>query len=353
MILPHPSHADALGDDFVTLLGRVKTAVEARLEALFAAKLDSAKKYGPDVTAMIDAARDLTLRGGKRYRAGLLAAAYAAVAPDAPIEPALQGGVALELLQSYLLIHDDWMDGDDQRRGGPTAHVLLTKNIADQHLANASAILAGDFTHGLAIEVLATIDAPADRVNKAIARFARVHSDVVYGQQIDILGRAADVDVMHTLKTGSYTVTGPLVLGATLGGAGPDTIVAFERFAAPIGVAFQLRDDLLGTFGDPNDTGKPVGNDIRRGKRTAIIAEADRRLSDADRAALARAFGRADASDAVVIEATAALERCGARAAVTERLIALCDEAAAYAGEIATSASAKKILAGGAKVLRP
>src|SRR5580704_5200959 len=109
---------DDLGPDFPAVLARVSSAVEERLGALWAERLASLQRYGAEVTAMASAARDLTLRGGKRDRAALLAAAYAGVAPAAPIEPALRAGVALELLQTYLLIQNDWMDRDDTRLGG-------------------------------------------------------------------------------------------------------------------------------------------------------------------------------------------------------------------------------------------
>src|SRR5689334_14822830 len=107
-----------LGSDFPALLSHVRAAVDERLARLWDGEVASLHRYGADVVAVADAARDLTMRGGKRYRAALLAAAYVGVAPEAPIEPAYQGGVALELLQSYLLMQDDWMDGDITRRGG-------------------------------------------------------------------------------------------------------------------------------------------------------------------------------------------------------------------------------------------
>lgn len=344
---------DDLGSDFPTLLERVRPEVERRLVTLWEARLGSAKRHGPYVEAMFDVSRDLTMRGGKRFRAALLAAAYRGVAPDAPIEPALQAGVALELLQSYLLIHDDWMDGDATRRGGPSAHVALRGRIDDGHLADASAILAGDLTAGLALATLAGIDVADDRLVLALRLYARIHEDVVIGQQMDLMGRAEDVEAMHALKTGSYTVSGPLALGATLAGAPRATLEALERYAAPVGVAFQLRDDLLGTFAAPEETGKPVGNDLRRGKRTAILAEADARLDADGRRAVDRALGRADATDADVAAATAALAACGARAAVTERMTRLCDEAEALAAALPVTATARRMLAGAAAALRP
>lgn len=343
-----------MGDDFGALLRVVRPAVEARLEALFRDRLEGVgSRYGRDVHAMIDAARDLTLRSAKRFRAALLAIAYGGVDPHAPFEPALQGGVAIELLQTYLLIQDDWMDGDLTRRGGPSVHALLGERLGS-HLGASSAILGSDFTWGLAVSTLASIEAPAKQVVAALRLFTVIHEDVIIGQQIDMLGRTEDVDVMHDLKTGSYTVRGPLALGATLAGAEPEALEALARFAQPLGIAFQLRDDLLGTFGSAAVTGKPVGNDLRAGKRTAIIAEAEARLDDHNprgREALDQVFGNASASDDEVAAAASALEACGAREAVHARLLRLCREAAELAASLPLAPAARAQLAGAARAL--
>ena len=344
----------ALGPDFPALLAAVRPAIEERLTALWDARIADLRRHGPEVTAMASAARDLTLRGGKRYRAALMAAAYGGLAPvGSPLEPALQAGAALELLQTYLLIQDDWMDGDLTRRGGPAVHAALGQQLGDAHLGACSAMLASDLTWNLAFELLSSIELPASPVLATIRTFVRMHEDVVVGQQIDMIGRAEDVEAMHALKTGSYTVRGPLALGAALAGAPAETRAALDRFAAPLGVAFQLRDDLLGTFGSTGETGKPVGNDIRAGKRTAILAEADARLSPAGREALAKAFGRASATDAEVIAATEALDACGARGAVSARLDRLCREAADLASALPLAPPSPALLAGAAAILAP
>jgi geranylgeranyl diphosphate synthase type I len=343
----------SLGSDFPALLAQVRATIDDRLAALWDAELTSLHQYGADVTAIADAARDLTMRGGKRYRAALLVAAYAGVAPDAPLDPAYAGGVALELLQSYLLMQDDWIDGDETRRGGPAVHAALTQRFRDAHRGASFAVLASDYTWGLAVRTLGDLALPAPRVVAAVQAFARLHAEVVVGQTLDVLGNAENVDQMHDLKTGAYTSRGPLVLGALLAGAPPGTLEALARYAAPLGVAFQLRDDLLGTFGTREETGKPVGNDLRAGKRTAILAEAEGRLSPEGRSALDRAFGRADATEAEVLAATAALEACGARAAVATRLVRLTGEARALSATLPLTEAARGLLAGAAAVLAP
>ena len=219
-------------------------------------------------------------RGGKRFRPALLAASWVACGggegdaaePELP-QAVLDAGCAWELLQAYFLIHDDWMDGDDTRRGGPSVHVQLAAHHDDAQLGAASAILAGDLACALAHRILLEADAPADVVRAASAAFARVHEEVVLGQAIDLTLAAADraaVERMHALKTGSYTVRGPLEVGAVIARGSSDAHAALDRYARPLGVAFQLRDDLLGAFGDASATGKPVGGDVRSRKRTAL-----------------------------------------------------------------------------------
>jgi geranylgeranyl diphosphate synthase type I len=337
---------------FLEFLGGVREEVDRRLAARWDAKLAELARHGKEVQAMAGAARDLTLRGGKRFRAGLLMAAYTGVAPRASRAIALEAGVALELLQSYLLVQDDWMDHDATRRGGPSVHAALSASLGDGHLGAASAMLASDLLWGLALATLASVPAPADRRIAAIELLCRVHEDVVIGQQIDLIGRAEDVEAMHALKTGSYTVRGPLLLGATLAGADERAKAALERYAAPVGVAFQLRDDLLGMFGSSAQTGKPEGSDLRAGKRTAVVAEGERLLTGEGRRKLVAALGRADASDEVVRAAADALEACGARAAVEARLSALCSEAEGRAARLPLDPKAKTLLKGAARALR-
>lgn len=337
---------------FAEHLALIRPEIEQRLRVCWDTKLHQAKHHGSQVAMMVSAARDLTLRGGKRFRAALLAAAYAGVAPRARLDVAFEAGTAIELLQSYLLMQDDWMDGDATRRGGPSVHAALGRALRDVHRGNAAAILSSDLTWGIALDTLAAIDAPAPRLVETIRLFIRIHEDVVFGQQLDLLGSTKDVEKMHALKTGSYTVRGPLLLGATLGGGSAEELASLARYAEPLGVAFQLRDDLLGAFGAKADTGKAEGGDLRAGKRTAVLAEAEPRLDAAGRRAIKRVLGRADADRADLREATRTLETCGARAAVEQRLADLCAEAESIAVDLPLAARARTILLGAAGAFR-
>lgn len=351
--MPASSHPEPELHAFGAHLESVRREVDARLATLFERTIEELAPHGQDVVRMAEAARDLTLRGGKRFRAGMLVAAFAGVAPRASTEPALAAAASIELLQSYLLIQDDWMDDDPVRRGGPSAHAALTQAFGDAHQGACSAMLASDLTWGLAVRTLARARAKPERRLRAMEVFCAVHQDVVCGQQLDTLGRSKDVESMHALKTGSYTARGPLLIGAALAAASKRVEAALSRYAAPLGVAFQLRDDLLGAFASEAETGKREGSDLRAGKRTALLAEAQTRLDADGRKAIERAHGNAGATDAEVREATLALERCGARGAVEDRLRALCAEAFALAGALPVSDRSRTLFSGAALALLP
>lgn len=294
--------------------------MDTRLAGLLDAKMDEARAHGPEVVDMVRALRDLCLRGGKRLRAGLLVAAYRTVSPDADLEPALDAGVAVELLHAYLLIHDDWMDEDAVRRGGPAVHTMLARKYRSAKLGVRSAVLVGDLGNAYAAEALSRVEAPADRLSRALTAFAQMQSDAVAGQQLDVVARKADIERTYALKTSSYTVAGPLRMGAVLAGSDTEFIGELERFALPVGIAFQLRDDLLSAFGDPAATGKPFANDIRSGKRTLLMQLALAQASRGDQKILRRAWGNPDATKKQLSDAVKALETSGARKAVEERI---------------------------------
>ncbi len=349
--LPPPVAAKALPQNpFFALLPTVQTEVELRLRGFLETRLDVARRHGPEVVEMVSAVRDLCLRGGKRLRPALLVAGYRAANEHVDLEPALDAGVALELLQAYLLIHDDWMDGDLVRRGGPAVHAQLAKRFRSTHKGDASGILAGDYASAVALEALSQVEMKGSVALSAMACFAEMQLDAIAGQQLDVIGGEYDVELAYQLKTGSYTVRGPLRLGAILASASPRTLRALDRFALPVGVAFQLRDDLLSAFGDPKRTGKPLGNDLRAGKRTALLVAGLKLARGKELRALKHAVGNAAASEAEVRAALAVLEASGARAAIEKRV----DELSAVAlREIKTGVSSegKLLLAGAAEAL--
>lgn len=312
---------------FLALLEEIRGDIEARLLGFLDSAIDEASTHGPDVEAMVAAVRDLCLRGGKRLRPALLVAGFRATGSRARLGPALDAGVALELLHTYLLIHDDWMDEDTIRRGGPAVHMLLSRRFHSTKLGDASGILAGDCAAGLALEALSRVDVPPSRLARVFDCFARMQIDAVYGQQLDLVGRARDAETVYALKTSSYSVQGPLKLGALLADGSSNLLRSLDRFGMPLGIAFQLRDDLLGAFGRSDVTGKPVGGDLRQGKRTALIALALRKLRGGDRRALTSVFGNSEATASELRHAVDVLEANGIRRLVEQRIAELSAEA--------------------------
>jgi geranylgeranyl diphosphate synthase type I len=306
--------------DFVT---EVREATDAQLRTFFSARRAELRSSAPEAELLATALEDLTMRGGaKRLRPAVMVAAQRAIRPAAPLSDAVHACAALEILQSYLLIHDDWMDGDLERRGGPSVHVMLRREVGEGHLGDALAILAGDLGNAWAWDLVIESAARAPNAAAVLAVFSRMQRDVVAGQALD-LRASTDVTRMQQLKTGSYTVDGPLALGATLAGASPAQLDGLAAFGVPIGEAFQVRDDLLGTFGDTAVTGKPVGNDLRAGKRTAIVREAETTLDAETRKPLTHVFGRATATEEEVRAAMRLLESTGVRGRVETRLESL------------------------------
>jgi geranylgeranyl diphosphate synthase type I len=301
---------------FQTFAGEIRAHVEDTLRQIFAARRERLVSLGGVPLALGRALEDLTMRGGKRLRAVVLATGYLAVDPHADLQPAIAAGAAFELLQSYFLIHDDMIDGDDTRRGGPTVHVALARDLGGAEMGTAGAILAGDYAMALAQEVMASIEADERAVVAAFARLARVQLETIEGQLLDITNveRQPDDFRLEDLKTGGYTVRGPLLIGATLAGAPPSLLEACSLYALPLGIAFQLRDDLLGLLGDSSETGKPIGTDIRAGKMTHVMRDALQGLAAHEREALRAVMGNASASHDQIARAVELVVRSGAAA---------------------------------------
>ena len=282
-----------------------------------------------DLFPVHEAITDYVLRGGKRVRGTLVLLGCEAAGADPGV--AQNASLALELLHAYLLAHDDFMDGDELRRGGPTLHVVLGKKSA--HLGESLAVLAGSLCEAWALELVLSSPVPPERTVAAARLLSSALQQVIIGQSLDIVAPFepplddAGVLRLQALKTGSYTFELPLRVGAVLGGAGARLLHALEGFARPLGIAFQIADDLLGALGSPEVTGKPSGSDLREGKRTLLVARALRMASAQDAAFVKATLGRSGVSEAEVEEMRAVLVRSGAAASCQEEADRLLAEA--------------------------
>jgi geranylgeranyl diphosphate synthase type I len=283
---------------------RVQQALDTFLDGQ-AARL---APLGPDAVRLLTEART-AVQGGKRLRAAFCWwGHHAATGPGAdPVDQQalLRACAALELLHASALVHDDFMDASDTRRGRPATHRTFEAEHraagwtgdAEQYGA-AAAILLGDLLLTWADELLRRCGLPADRVARAMEVFDLCRSEVVAGQFLDVSVQArgrADVDAAMTVlryKSAKYSIERPLHIGAALAGADRASLDRLSAFGLPLGEAFQLRDDLLGVFGDPDVTGKPAGDDLVEGKRTVLVALALDAAPADEAALLDRCLGR-------------------------------------------------------------
>lgn len=265
---------------------------------------------GPDAHALLDEAFGF-LTGGKRFRAQFAVLGFRAVAPldlvgelSPELDRVLDAACALELFHAAALIHDDIIDRSDTRRGRPAVHRLFATMHEQQgwmgaadHFGLAGALLLGDLLQSWADELMnRACDATADRSAARQARdhFNRMRSEVAVGQYLDVLEEQQPTFAGHeeqlerstrvlVYKSAKYSVEAPLLIGAALAGAAPEVEDALSEFGLPIGVAFQLRDDQLGVFGDEELTGKPIGDDLVEGKRTVLVTLAREHLPTTQR----------------------------------------------------------------------
>ena len=289
----------------------------------------------PDIDGLIDAAADF-VADGKRMRPLFCLAGWRAAtgtAATAPAPPAVvTAAAAWEWLQGSALVHDDLMDASDTRRGRPSVHRAFESLHRREHrvgdavgFGSGAAILLGDLMLSWSDEMLrqaATKDPDlasgpgAERLSRAFSVLDACKTEVTFGQYLDVAAQTrAEVDaeaamLVVRLKTAKYTIERPLHLGAVLGGADDDLLAQLSAVAMPLGAAFQLRDDVLGVFGDPATTGKPAGDDLREGKRTLLVARALDRLADEDAARLTEALGTVEGVPAAahLVRSSGALE---------------------------------------------
>ncbi len=342
--------ADGGGDNaFLRLLKEAQPQVEHRLTKLLDEQLEKTRPLGPEVQALVREIRRLALLGGKRLRPALVLVGFRAAAGKGGLSHALDAGVALELLHTYFLIHDDWMDRDAVRRGGPSVHVALARRFGAEHMGNSAAILAGDYAVALATEALARVRAPAGALRSLLEVFTQMQLHAVAGQQLDMVGSGRDVELVYALKTASYTVEGPLKLGAVLAGAKAPLLNALSRYSRPAGVAFQLRDDVLSLFGDPARTGKPFASDLMSGKRTLLLKLALRRAKPAARAAIEGVLGNERAKVSALSKALDAIRDTGAPEQVEQRIRLLSAQAIAELDGV--GAPGKLLLTGATEAL--
>jgi geranylgeranyl diphosphate synthase type I len=307
----------------------LRQRVEEQLDGFLTARLAGAPDPGLD-RIILEPIVDLLRRDGKRLRPAFCYWGWRG-AGGADCDEVLIAATSLELLHGCALIHDDVMDGSALRRGRPAVHrELAVAHMArgwrglSEHFGVAGAVVAGDLCLVWADQMLRASGLPPEALTRAGPVFDEMREETIRGQYMDLVTQAEgalrvqDAIAAAAAKTAASTTVGPLRFGATLAGAGPDLLASYSGYALPLGIAFQLRDDLLGAFGDPGETGKPSGDDLRDGKCTLLLAEARRRAGPGDSRRIDGLL--LDGDDAAVVELRAMIERSGARAFVEDEL---------------------------------
>jgi len=244
-----------------------KSIVDKELEYFFDKKMEGKEGIEKDV---ITALKDFTLRGGKRIRPLFMITGYW-LNSDID-EKIIKASISLELMQSYLLIHDDIIDQSDIRRGGPAFHKLFSY---EKKINEGIAIVAADLADAYSHEILLENNFPQERLNRAMMMMSETVECTGVGQLMDIVMpfkeqvTLADVTNIHIMKTAHYTVNGPMKIGSVLSGYENTDLI--NDYGIPLGIAFQIQDDILGMFGDERTLGKSVTSDFEEGKMTHLI----------------------------------------------------------------------------------
>lgn len=274
-------------------LAEYKQKVEPELEAFFEKVISENRKSDKNIADALSHAKKITMSGGKRARAAFMYYGYLAAGGKNKKEM-LKASISIELIHSFLLMHDDVIDCDELRHGVKTMHTYYAeaakkhiKNKDANHFGNSIAIIIGDILGAFGNRVLFEAKFDPKTVVKALRKMQDIVSCTAIGEAQDVYienkGQATEKEVMQMYenKTAKYTIEGPLHLGAILAGADRNFLQMLSEYSIPAGIAFQIQDDILGVFGQVKKIGKPVGSDVRQGKQTILVAKA---LKNADRA---------------------------------------------------------------------
>ncbi|GLU46973.1 polyprenyl synthetase family protein [Nocardiopsis ansamitocini] len=333
----------------------VVRSVELHLEAFLRDKRTGCDGIDPDFTEVVTARlTEFVTRGGKRLRPlfawwGWRAGGGNSIGPA--VDPVLRAVSALELIQACALVHDDIMDGSRTRRGAPSVHAALAAEHNVQQWSGSAedfgesvAILVGDIALIWADDMLMQAGLSRGQLARVRGPWQMMRTEMMAGQFLDLYGQArrddSESSALNTarLKTAAYSVERPLHIGAALAGAGESTVAALRGYGCDIGVAFQLRDDLLGVYGEPESTGKPIGDDLREGKRTFLMAMGARlareRGDDAALRVIEEVLGDPDIGATKVQAVREVLDDLGARGAVEKRIHHLAERGTARLGEV-------------------
>jgi len=254
-------------------------------------------KYSPKIKNLIENIIEYNLRGGKRIRPLAVIFAYKCF-KDNNEKAVIDASICIELMQAYLLIHDDIIDNADLRRGKPSMHKIYS--VDGDEFGKSMAILAGNLCSHYAYDGILESDFSDKEKIDAVKYIDWIAERENYGQALDIIPgfdiSEDEVMKIYELKTATYTMQGPLYLGAVLASAPKDMIEKLQDYGRNIGIAFQIQDDIIGIYGNIEETGKPNDSDIKEGKKTLLVVKALELAGENDRKFIIERYGNKDIS---------------------------------------------------------
>lgn len=337
-------------------LSDIRDGIEKELADFVSTRANALREIDAYLAPVANALSQYIVSGGKRFRPTFAYLGYLGAGGE-PSQSALRACSALELVHACALIHDDVMDGSDSRRNMPAIH----KRFESQHIESnfsgsaerfgvASAILLGDLALSWSDWLLDESGMSNQAITRANQVFQEMREELMVGQYLDVLegalgksNRERSLKIAN-LKSGKYSIERPLHFGAALAGADSAIFKTFSEYGLPLGQAFQLRDDLLGVFGDSKVTGKPSGDDIREGKRTVLIAMALASANPSSRDEIESALGNTNLSEVETTRIQVAIEESGARAECERLIDQLLDESLDSLKESYVAAEVKSLL---------
>lgn len=287
-------------------LAEFKKKVDPEIRKYFDAAIEETEKIDRNVAGSLKQAKKIIMAGGKRARAAFMYYGYLA-AGGKDLEKILKTSISIELIHLFLLIHDDIIDKDNKRHGVATLHNYYSqkgkrflRNNDPEHFGASMAIIIGDTISTLGSQVIFESGFSPELIVRALNKLQKIVSMTVIGESEDIhiekkkQASVREILKMYEYKTAKYTIEGPLHLGAILAGAEDKLLKTFSAYSIPVGIAFQIQDDILGIFGDEKKLGKPVGSDIRQGKYTILVAKAVEKASAKQRNIIKNILGKSD-----------------------------------------------------------
>jgi geranylgeranyl diphosphate synthase type I len=333
-------------------LSHIARRVDARLQLLLDTERTRWSAFDPDLAQPIDEIARLVLAGGKRLRPAFCHWGFVGAGGNPDDQRVIDAGAAFELMHAFALFHDDVMDGSSTRRGEPTTHVVMSqlheKNSwvgESRRFGEGAAILVGDLAFVYADQLLLGAPQPVWSI------WNELRVELNFGQYLDMLGsanserRLVKAERICRYKSGKYTIERPLHLGTVL--AAPEKaeqlLPALSAYGLPLGDAFQMRDDVMGAFGETSVTGKPVGDDLREGKPTPLMAMATARANAAQLGVL-QLVGNTVLNDDQVADVQAVIRETGALDQLEQLITSLTDEAIEAIGKAPLSQEARNEL---------